>query len=244
MERREEERAELTALHDRLLEHFGPQGWWPGEGPWDVCAGAILTQNTRWANAERALENLAAAGLRTPERVLDVSNARLRNLVRPAGFFRTKSRALQGLAGWVVRAGGFDRLAALSHDVVRDGLLEVRGVGHETADCILLYALNCPVFVADAYARRILERTGIWRDWRRAQYLPLKRWAEGRLPKDVGFLKEMHALLVETGKAHCQPRPRCGSCPLLSGCRYADGDYWASRERPVTPRESGPSRKR
>ncbi len=212
----------LLELHDRLLDHFGPQHWWPGNGPWDVCAGAVLTQNTQWTSAERALGALAGAGMDTPERILDAADSDLEALIRPAGFFRQKRRALKALAGWVVDGGGFVARGRLEDHDLRTGLLALPGIGPETADCILLYGFHRPVFVADAYARRILSRTGLWRAGSRtAEYSRLKAWAETRLPGDPALLNEFHALLVALGKTHCLARPRCEVCPASGGCRYA-----------------------
>ena len=225
MDRNDTDRDRLVALHDGLLTRFGPQDWWPGEGPWDVCTGAVLTQNTRWANAERALKRLADAGLRTPKRVLEAPESTLQALIRSAGFFRQKSRALQGLAEWVLAGGGFDQRGQEPMSSLREELLALPGVGPETADCILLYALDQPVFIADAYARRLLRRTGIWPDTGANQYAALKDWAEGRLSLELVFMQEFHALIVAAGKTYCQRQPRCTHCPLRSGCKHANRDY-------------------
>ena len=119
----------LLDLHERLLAHFGRQDWWPGNGPWDVCAGAVLTQNTRWANAERALESLAKAGYSAPETLLDAPDAELEDLIRPAGFFRQKRQALKALARWVVEGGGFAGRGAQDDDQMRSSLLALPGSG-------------------------------------------------------------------------------------------------------------------
>jgi endonuclease-3 related protein len=212
----------LLSLHDRLLDHFGPQHWWPGDGPWAVCAGAVLTQNTRWANAERALRALADAGYATPERIHDAPEAEIEGLIRPAGFFRQKRRALKALAAWVVAGDGFAGRGSLGDLEMRGSLLGLPGIGPETADCIILYAFARPAFVADAYARRILSRTGLWpASPGPGAYDQLKSWVESRLPGEVPLFNELHALLVALAKTHCRAQPRCESCPLNAGCAHA-----------------------
>ena len=212
----------LLELHDRLLAHFGPQHWWPGDGPWAVCAGAVLTQNTRWANAERALEALAAAGYSTPQTVHGAPDAEIEGLIRPAGFFRQKRRALKALAGWIVGGGGFAGRRVLADGEMRLGLLALPGIGPETADCILLYGFARPAFVADAYARRILSRTGLWPSVSGPDvYEQLKSWVEARVPGDASLFNEFHALLVALAKAHCRKQPQCAGCPVSASCEYA-----------------------
>ena len=214
---------ELLELHDTLLDHFGPQYWWPGDGPWDVCAGAVLTQNTRWANAERALRALAKAGYADPEQLHDAPDAEIETLIRPAGFYTQKRRALKSLAGWVMEGGGFAGRAALDSQELRRSLLALPGIGPETSDCIILYGFARPAFVADAYARRILSRTGFWpaSTTGPGAYDDLKSWVESRLPGEPSLFNEFHALLVALAKDHCRVHPLCTECPLNGRCAFA-----------------------
>ena len=201
--------------HRLLLARYGPLGWWPAESPLEVCVGAILTQNTAWSNAERALGNLRAAGLLGDARaLLALPEARLAGLLRPAGSFRVKARRLRALLRWILARGDGDPRAALRGDParIRADLLAVHGVGPETADALLLYAGGHPVFVVDAYARRVAGRHG-WRD-PGEDHDRMRAWFESGLPRDPRVLNELHAEIVTVGKEHCRPVPRCDGCPL------------------------------
>lgn len=201
--------------HDRLLHRYGPLGWWPATSPLEVCVGAVLTQNTAWSNVERALRNLRAAGVLGDARaMLAAPEARLSEWIRPAGTFRVKARRLRALLEWIVDRGDGDPAAALRGDPLslREDLLSVHGVGRETADSILLYAGGHPVFVVDAYTRRVAGRHG-WTD-PTADYDALRSWFEGRLPREAPLYNQLHAEIVMAGKDHCRPSPRCASCPL------------------------------
>ncbi len=205
----------LREAHRRLLRRYGPLGWWPAETPLEVCVGAVLTQNTAWTNVEKALVNLRAAGLLGDARaMLALPEARLAALLRPAGYFRVKARRLRALLRWLVERGGGDPAVALRGGTaeLREALLRVHGVGRETADSILLYAGGRPVFVVDAYTRRVVGRHG-WHDGE-ADYDELRAFFERRLPRGVPLLNQLHAEIVAVGKDHCRPRPRCEGCPL------------------------------
>jgi endonuclease-3 related protein len=207
--------APLREAHRRLLRRYGPLGWWPAETPLEVCVGAVLTQNTAWANVEKALANLRAAGLLGDARaMLALPEARLADLLRPAGYFRVKARRLRALLRWLVDRGGGDPAAALRGGTaaLREDLLGVHGVGRETADSILLYAGGRPVFVVDAYTRRVVGRHG-WSDGE-AGYEDLRAFFERRLPRDAPLYNQLHAEIVAVGKDHCRPVPRCEGCPL------------------------------
>ena len=198
-----------------LLRHFGPQHWWPARGPFEVMVGAVLTQNTSWKNVERAIANLRGAGLLEPRALAKVSRETLERLVKPSGFFRVKATRLKALVDFVMeRYGG--RVEAMAREpgwLIRGELLSVHGIGEETADSILLYALEKPFFVVDAYTRRILTRQGVISG--RESYGEIQRFFMDQLPGDVELFKEYHALLVELGKNYCRARnPLCGECPV------------------------------
>lgn len=198
-----------------LLSRFGPQGWWPGRTRLEVILGAILTQNTSWHNAARALRNLRQAGRLSWPGLREASLSELESLVKPAGFYRQKSRTISEFVKWLERAhnGSLDALFALPVDVSRRQLLELRGIGPETADAILLYAGRRPLFVADAYARRILSRHGLLAA--AATYAEAQEFLHASLPADQALFNEFHALLVEAGKRHCKREaPLCQGCPL------------------------------
>jgi endonuclease III related protein len=205
----------LDEYFNALFTHFGPQHWWPGATPFEVIVGAILTQNTSWANVERALANLRNANLLSPSAMKSVSLRRLERLVRPSGYFRQKARALKAFCEFL-RAeyqGSLKRMFATPTIVLRDKLLGVFGIGPETADSILLYAGNHPVFVVDAYTKRILLRHG-WAD-QKTRYEDIRWMFERRFPGDLRRLNEFHALIVNAGKNYCRRgKAHCDLCPL------------------------------
>lgn len=204
----------LREYHDALFAAYGPQGWWPGESPTEIAIGAILTQNTNWKNVERAIENLRQAGLVDWAALRDIPIDRLAVLIRPAGYFNVKSRRLKNFVRWLWghHRGDLSNLAALPRDEARRQLLSVNGIGPETADSILLYALEQPTFVVDAYTRRVLVRHGHVPPG--ADYEVMKRLFEGSLPRETRLFNEYHALIVAVGKRHCKPAARCQGCPL------------------------------
>ena len=209
----------LRTVLDRLAAAYGPQAWWPARDPFEMMAGALLTQRTTWRNAARALAALRCAGALSPEVLTGLRTAELQALVRPAGTFRTKAARLQSMARWYIDSGGWEVLAARSTPELRADLLGLSGVGPETADDILVYAFERPVFVVDAYARRILSRYG----WARGDesYERLSDAVASAIGRNTGLLGEFHALLVEHGKRHCRATPRCTGCPLAVQCRTA-----------------------
>jgi endonuclease-3 related protein len=212
----------LAEVVERLFLAYGPQHWWPGESPYEVMVGAVLVQHTAWRNVEQALAALHAEGVLSFAALAATAPAELATLVRPAGTPRVKTQRLHALAEFVLDATGgaperlFDGCddPAVAQDL-RERLLRVHGVGPETADAILLYAGGVPVFVIDAYTRRVLARHG-WCD-RKASYETLQRAFEGTLPRDAQWFNEAHALLVKVAVEHCRsPRPHCDGCPLAS----------------------------
>jgi len=210
-----QENAMLRAIHDAAFEALGPRHWWPAETAEEVIIGAVLTQNTAWSNVEKALGNLRRSGklsLRALDRAREATVARL---IRPAGYFNLKARRLKAVARFFASRCEADlaRLKDADPLALRSELLQVYGIGPETADSILLYALNKPIFVVDAYTRRILARHGLAEP--DASYEDVQRLFTSSLPPDTPFYNEYHALLVAVGHRHCRPKPRCAECPLF-----------------------------
>jgi endonuclease-3 related protein len=210
----------LMRVFETLLEAYGEQGWWPGSSPLEIIVGAILTQRTTWENASRGIERLADSGLLSIEGLARASEETVAAAVRPSGCFRSKARKLKAFAARVEdRYGGdLDRLLDLPTPALRQELLDIYGIGPETADAVLLYAASRPAFVVDAYARRLLERLGVLRGEER--YDEVQQVLTEAFPEDVSLFGEFHALIVRHGKARCRSRPSCGDCPLAAECCY------------------------
>ena len=205
----------LPRYYSVLRARFGPQQWWPARTRLEVILGAILTQNTTWHNATLALCNLRKSGLLSWQALRHACLSGLEACVRPAGFYRQKARTIRDFVDWLSRehAGSLDRLFSLSTDELRRRLLDLRGLGPETVDAIILYAVRRPLFVADAYTRRVLARHGFVSD--AADYHQTQEFLHAHLPPDTSLFNEFHALLVAVGKKHCKPQsPRCAGCPL------------------------------
>ena len=205
----------MQTIFRALFKHLGPQHWWPGDSPFEIAVGAILTQNTNWQNVAKAIENLKSRGVLDPHAMHRLPIEELAELIRPAGYFRLKAKRLTNFVRWLVDRfdGSMAAMAATSVSTLREELLSINGIGPETADSILLYAVAKPSFVVDAYTHRIAVRHG-WIE-PEAGYEDLKEHFESRLPDDVPTLNEMHALLVEVGKRFCRPREAlCDECPL------------------------------
>ncbi|MFO8033715.1 MAG: endonuclease III domain-containing protein [Candidatus Bipolaricaulota bacterium] len=210
----------LSELYAALQKAYGPQNWWPADGPFEMMVGAVLTQATSWGNAKRAIDALKGAGGLSMEALTRLSQEDLATLIRPSGFFRQKAQRLKALVALVNDHGGLRGLFRLPTPELRRRLLDVPGVGPETADCILLYACGRPVFVVDAYTRRILVRLGLLAD-ERVAYDRVAGLFTDQLPADPDLYGEFHALLVRHANAHCHVRPVCGGCPLLPRCEHA-----------------------
>jgi len=207
-------------IYSHLYSAYGPQQWWPADSPFEVILGAVLTQNTRWENVRMALDNVRAAGMLVPAALASLDEAELQALIRPAGFFRQKSATLYRVLDVLVGQcrGSMDIFLAGETSSVRARLLDIKGVGPETADSILLYAGAHPVFVIDAYTRRICSRIGMCAP--EAGYAELQHMFMQALPEDVQMYNEYHALLVELAKRCCtKKRPACDACPLQDMCR-------------------------
>lgn len=206
---------DLRRYYLRLLEAFGPQGWWPAKTRAEIILGAILTQNTTWRNAALAIARLRDAGMLDLARLSATRPGRLQSLIKPAGFFRQKTRTIQSFLLWLNEAhgGSLDQMFSGPTEHLRAALLQLKGLGPETVDAILLYAGGKPFFVADAYTRRILARHGILTH--DVDYHEAQQAIHSGLERDAAVYSEFHALLVEVGKQYCRRQEaRCGSCPL------------------------------
>jgi len=208
----------LKAIFLRLLDHFGPRFWWPAETPFEVCIGAILTQNTAWTNVEKAIDALKAEGVLTVEGIGSMEAGRLAELIRPSGCYNVKSVRVKGFVAWLRGRyhGSLDAMFAAEWHELRRELLRVPGIGPETCDAILLYAGHKPTFVVDAYTRRLFHRLGLLPA--SAGYDGTRRLFMEHLPADTLLFNEYHALIVEECKAFCRTRPRCDGCPLAPQC--------------------------
>lgn len=208
----------LLEIYRRLYAAYGPQRWWPGETPFEVVVGAILTQSAAWANVEKAIRNLKAAGALSPEGLARLSEGELAQLVYPAGYFNAKARKLKAFVALLFKRfdGDLEMLLAAPVEELRPLLLDTHGIGPETADSILLYAAGHPVFVIDAYTRRLFSRLGMTPG--RDSYGSWQSLFMGNLEADAALFNEYHALIVRHGKEVCRRQPRCEVCPLLEGC--------------------------
>lgn len=211
----------LTKIYKTLYKAFGPQYWWPGDSPFEIAVGAILTQNTNWGNVERAINNLKAANALSAKAIHKMSHRDLALLIRPAGYFNVKAKRLKAFMDFLMNdcrgnLMNMEKVVATRRGeetaLLRERLLSVHGIGPETADSIILYALEKPVFVIDAYTKRVLGRHGIMPQ--DESYEAFQGLFHSRLRRDVGLFNEYHALFVMTGKTFCRPKPVCDGCPL------------------------------
>jgi len=203
-------------VYQRLYAQFGPQHWWPGDTPLEIMIGAVLTQNTAWINVVKAISNLKDARVLSLNAIADTPMRRLARWIRPSGYFNVKAKRLKALVRWIRENGGIHQLARRSTASLRHALLNVHGVGPETADSILLYAFQRPVFVIDAYTRRVFMRLSLITG--HESYEQLRLYFEQDLGISVRLFNEYHALIVAHGKTFCRPKPRCITCPLQSIC--------------------------
>ena len=210
----------LQDIYSRLLQCYGSQHWWPADEPFEVMVGAILTQSAAWLNVEKAITNLKAARALSPQALRRFGLAEIATLIRPCGYYNAKARKLKSLAHWLGEYcnDNLNKLFANSTDQLRQQLLSVYGIGQETADSIILYAANKPIFVIDAYTRRIINRIGLAPDSN--SYTAYQSLFMDNLPADVGLFNEYHALLVCLGKNVCRTRPLCQQCCLCSICQF------------------------
>ena len=204
----------LTDIYNILYKTFGPRSWWPGDTPFEIAVGAILTQNTNWGNVEKAIGNLKKARALNAKTLLGMSHAELASLIRPAGYFNIKAERLGHFLSFLAARykGSMKRMKREDAHLLREHLLGVKGIGPETADSILLYALEKPVFVIDAYTKRILQRHKLVPE--KAGYHELQEIFHESLPLDAELFNEYHALFVMLGKHYCKPKPKCEGCPM------------------------------
>jgi endonuclease-3 related protein len=218
-------------VYRRLRARYGHAGWWPGDSSFEICVGAILVQNTAWANVERTLDVLRRRRLLSFRALDRLSAARLAPLLRSSGTFRVKARRLRAFLDFLSAEYGGEPEAMRGEEPsrLRENLLTVVGIGPETADSISLYAAGHPVFVVDAYTRRVFSRLGLLAGEDRpgraratsagpGAYDQVQRFLMDRLPRDAALYNDYHAQLVRLGKEHCRPRPRCAECPLDDLC--------------------------
>ena len=204
----------LCKIYKALNEHFGGLHWWPGETPFEIAVGAILTQNTNWKNVEIAIDNLKQADLLDSLSLYAAEDSVVAELIRSSGYYNIKTKRLKAFLQFLQEeyAGNMDKMFNEELQTLREKLLGVNGIGEETADSILLYGGGKPVFVVDAYTRRILERHGIISQDR--SYKEIQALFMEHLPQDTSLYNQYHALLVNTGKCFCRKKPLCGGCPL------------------------------
>ena len=212
-------RQSLEEIYRRLLDRFGPQHWWPADEPFEVIIGAILTQSAAWGNVEKAIGNLRGAGALSPNALRKLPKAKLAKLVYPCGYYNSKALKLKAFALWLGNHYDDDLNALFALDAadLRQQLLAVHGIGQETADSIILYAAEKPVFVIDAYTRRIISRLGLAPE--KESYTSYQALFMDNLPPDAKLYNEYHALLVCLGKNICRRRPLCADCCLNELCQ-------------------------
>jgi len=205
----------LDRIYRLMLDRFGPQHWWPGETPLEVMVGAVLTQNTNWANVEKAITNLKEGGILSLDALAGTPAPLLAEFIRPSGYYNIKAGRLLNLIRHITEQhGDLDRFFSLDTTSLREELLACKGIGPETCDSILLYAAGRPVFVVDAYTHRMLLRHNLI--WEEDGYYEMQELFTANLTEDTELFNEYHALIVRLGKEFCRPRkPRCRECPLL-----------------------------
>jgi len=198
----------MLKIYKKIYDKFGPQGWWPvisNNPKLEICIGAILTQNTSWKNVEKSIKNLEENNLLNLKQLKKIKTKKLALLIKSSGYYNQKARKIKE----------FVRFLSSNKKINRENLLNIWGIGPETADSILLYAYNQPIFVIDAYTKRIFERLG----YKEQDYDNLQKFIIKNIPKKTKIYKEYHALLVKLGKEHCRTKPICNNCPLSSNCR-------------------------
>lgn len=207
---------QLLAVYHQLNKKIGPRHWWPADSPFEVIIGAILTQNTAWKNVEKAITSLKAHNLLSPRALDKIPEKELANLIRPSGYFNQKAKKVKHFVRYLLNhhQGSIKKMSKRDTGALREELLSIHGIGPETADSILLYALEKPIFVVDSYTRRILYRHGWFHE--KPSYQELQDFFIRRLPKDVSLFNEFHALIDYIGHFYCRGTPRCDLCPLQS----------------------------
>ncbi len=203
----------LKKIFDNLLEHFGRQNWWPGETPWEVVVGAILTQQVSWKNVEKAILALKKEDILEPEKLVSADIELVKICIRPSGYFNQKTIKILNMANHVLKNfGSIEKMLSRPTPVVRDELLKLKGIGPETADSILCYAGNHPIFVVDAYTKRLAICIGLAET---EDYHWIQKYFMDELKGDNQLYNEFHALIVRLGKIYCKKtKPLCGECPI------------------------------
>lgn len=213
----------LLDIYKRLYQHFGPRHWWPAKTPFEIIVGTILTQNTAWQNVEKAITNLKEENLLSINKMLKLPHRRLARLIKPSGYYNQKAKKLKDMVIFLKNCykAKLSNMGSIETKTLREQLLSIKGVGPETADSILLYAFNRPMFVVDAYTKRIFERLRLIKpsdDYHQIQSLFMDN-----LAPDVDLFNEYHALIVELGKKVCNKRPLCSQCVLSKVCPKDNG---------------------
>ncbi len=205
----------IRELYQKICDIFGSQHWWPADSPWEVAVGALLTQNTNWGNVEKAIKNLKKEKLLCPQKILSCEIRDLEEAIRPSGYYRMKAERLRNLSSWWIENVGNNKPVHLKKglDFLRNSLLSVNGVGRETADSILLYSFNLPVFVIDAYTRRIMSRHFLISN--KTSYDEIQEIFNKSLKSDAKLFNEYHALIVRIGKEFCKKGGCRKDCPLI-----------------------------
>ena len=211
---------ELEELYKKLRDNFGYLNWWPGDTKVEIVVGAILTQNTAWKNVEKAIKNLKERKMLSLERLASAKPKELEEAIRPSGFYKQKAKRLSNLFKYIkANYSTLERFFDKDKNELRSELLNLNGIGNETADSIILYAAEKPTFVIDTYTRRIMNRVyGIEEE---IEYNKLKEYFESRLRQDLELYKDFHAQFVELGKRFCKKKPLCDECPIRDYCLYA-----------------------
>ncbi len=209
---------DLVGVFERLSKHFGKTRWWPADSRFEVMVGAILGQNTAWTNVEKALNNLRSADALTPTAILDLNHESLAELLRPSGYYNIKAKRLRNFVEWFYGQGECKQLDSRDTESLRLDLLAINGIGNETADDMLLYAFERPVFIVDAYTRRLFSRLGMIDG--EEKYDELSGALGQALTGDAALYNEYHALIVNLAKDYCRVKPLCMSCPLGKHCQF------------------------
>jgi endonuclease-3 related protein len=204
----------LVQIYQLMYDHFGHRDWWPGDTPLEIMIGAILTQNTAWKNVEKAIHNLKKNRLLSLARLRELEEHHLAEQIRPSGYYNQKAKKIKALIEFLDRwyGGSISRMKTADCELLRDQLLQVRGIGPETADSILLYALEKPIFVIDAYTRRIFTRHHYFPS--EPGYQEAQEYFHAEFPTDLELYNDFHAQIVATGNRYCRPKPLCTGCPL------------------------------
>jgi len=216
----------INRVYLLLEEHYGKTGWWPAESILEIIVGAVLTQNTSWANVEKSIKNLKENSMLDFQELINVNDEFLKSLIKPSGFYNLKAKRLKNVLNFFNEfcGGKFDNIKNKNVYDIRKSLLTVNGVGKETADSIILYALNMPIFVIDAYTKRLFKRLGINDS---EDYDNLQEMFHKLVEPSVDVYKEYHAFIVNLCKDFCKKKPNCEFCPLKSLCNYYNNLCWS-----------------